>query len=33
MPRLAERVHAAVTALGVPKYWLAAHDIGACVAF
>ena len=30
---LAARVHAAVTALGVPKYWLVAHDIGACVAF
>ena len=30
---LAARVHAATTALGVPKYWLAGHDIGACVAF
>ncbi|MFK0170528.1 alpha/beta fold hydrolase [Streptomyces sp. NPDC090306] len=29
----AAHVHAAVTALGVPKYWLAAHDIGAWVAF
>jgi pimeloyl-ACP methyl ester carboxylesterase len=32
-PTLASHVHAAVTALGVPKYWLAAHDIGAWVAF
>ena len=30
---LASRVQAALTALDVPKYWLAAHDIGACVAF
>ncbi|WP_409466140.1 alpha/beta fold hydrolase [Amycolatopsis sp. GA6-003] len=30
---VASRVQAAVTALGVPKYWLAAHDIGAWVAF
>ncbi|WP_405949406.1 alpha/beta hydrolase [Streptomyces prunicolor] len=30
---LAARVQAALTALDVPKYWLAAHDIGACVAF
>jgi pimeloyl-ACP methyl ester carboxylesterase len=30
---LASRVQAALTALGVPKYWLVAHDIGACVAF
>ncbi|MEV6762653.1 alpha/beta hydrolase [Streptomyces sp. NPDC051105] len=30
---LASRVQAALTALNVPKYWLAAHDIGACVAF
>ncbi|MBB1158991.1 MULTISPECIES: alpha/beta fold hydrolase [Amycolatopsis] len=30
---VASRVHAAVTALDVPKYWLAAHDIGAWVAF
>jgi pimeloyl-ACP methyl ester carboxylesterase len=30
---LASRVQAALTALNVPKYWLVAHDIGACVAF
>lgn len=30
---VASRVQAAVTALGVPKYWLVAHDIGAWVAF
>jgi pimeloyl-ACP methyl ester carboxylesterase len=30
---VAARVHAAVRALGVPSYWLAAHDIGAWVAF
>ncbi|MFF1820356.1 alpha/beta fold hydrolase [Kribbella sp. NPDC058245] len=30
---LAERVQTALTALDVPKYWLVAHDIGACVAF
>ncbi|MFI7382219.1 alpha/beta fold hydrolase [Streptomyces sp. NPDC049813] len=30
---VAARVHAAVTALGVPSYWLAAHDVGAWVAF
>ncbi|MET9493716.1 alpha/beta hydrolase [Streptomyces sp. NPDC006552] len=30
---VAEQVHAAVRALGVPAYWLAAHDIGAWVAF
>ena len=30
---VASRVQAAVTALNVPKYWLVAHDIGACVAF
>ena len=30
---LASRVQAALAALNVPKYWLAAHDIGACVAF
>ncbi|MFJ2157044.1 alpha/beta fold hydrolase [Streptomyces sp. NPDC087856] len=29
----AAHVHAAVKALGVPTYWLAAHDIGAWVAF
>ncbi|MGW3287634.1 alpha/beta fold hydrolase [Streptomyces sp. NPDC001002] len=30
---LASRVQTALTALDVEKYWLAAHDIGACVAF
>ncbi|MFJ2609965.1 alpha/beta fold hydrolase [Streptomyces sp. NPDC087425] len=30
---LAAHVQAAVTALGVPKYWLVGHDIGAWVAF
>lgn len=30
---VASHVQAAVTALGVRKYWLAAHDIGAWVAF
>lgn len=30
---VAAHVHAAVKALGVPAYWLAAHDIGAWVAF
>lgn len=30
---VATHVHAAVQALGVPTYWLAAHDIGAWVAF
>ncbi|MFD7921689.1 alpha/beta fold hydrolase [Streptomyces sp. NPDC059740] len=30
---VAAHVHAAVTALGVPAYWLVAHDIGAWVAF
>lgn len=30
---VASRVQAAVTALGVPGYWLVAHDIGAWVAF
>ncbi|MER6222724.1 alpha/beta hydrolase [Streptomyces sp900105755] len=30
---VAARVHAAVKALGVSAYWLAAHDIGAWVAF
>jgi pimeloyl-ACP methyl ester carboxylesterase len=30
---LASHVQAALTALNVPKYWLVAHDIGACVAF
>ncbi|WP_093854098.1 alpha/beta fold hydrolase [Streptomyces evansiae] len=30
---VAAHVHAAVQALGVPSYWLAAHDIGAWVAF
>ncbi|MGW7534053.1 alpha/beta fold hydrolase [Amycolatopsis sp. NPDC054798] len=30
---VASRVQAAVSALDVPKYWLAAHDIGAWVAF
>ena len=30
---LASRVQAALDALDVPKYWLVAHDIGACVAF
>ncbi|WP_372660871.1 alpha/beta fold hydrolase [Amycolatopsis kentuckyensis] len=30
---VASRVQAAVTALDVPKYWLAAHDVGAWVAF
>jgi pimeloyl-ACP methyl ester carboxylesterase len=30
---VAAHVHAAVNALGVPAYWLAAHDIGAWVAF
>jgi pimeloyl-ACP methyl ester carboxylesterase len=30
---VASRVHAAVTALDVPDYWLVAHDIGAWVAF
>ncbi|SDO69933.1 alpha/beta fold hydrolase [Actinacidiphila guanduensis] len=30
---VADHVHAAVQALGVPAYWLAAHDIGAWVAF
>jgi pimeloyl-ACP methyl ester carboxylesterase len=30
---VASRVQAALTTLNVPKYWLAAHDIGACVAF
>jgi pimeloyl-ACP methyl ester carboxylesterase len=30
---VAAHVHAAVTALGAPTYWLAAHDIGAWVAF
>jgi pimeloyl-ACP methyl ester carboxylesterase len=30
---VASRIQAAVTALNVPKYWLAAHDIGAWVAF
>ncbi|MFJ3667020.1 alpha/beta fold hydrolase [Streptomyces sp. NPDC090106] len=30
---VAAHVHAAVEALGVPAYWLAAHDIGAWVAF
>ncbi|MBZ6087998.1 alpha/beta fold hydrolase [Streptomyces olivaceus] len=30
---VAAYVHAAVRALGVPSYWLAAHDIGAWVAF
>ncbi|MER7193834.1 alpha/beta hydrolase [Streptomyces flaveolus] len=29
---VAAHVHATVTALGVPAYWLAAHDIGAWVA-
>jgi pimeloyl-ACP methyl ester carboxylesterase len=32
-PRTAESLQAALTALNVPKYWLVAHDIGACVAF
>ncbi|MBO1332781.1 alpha/beta fold hydrolase [Streptomyces sp. VRA16 Mangrove soil] len=30
---VAAHVHAAATALGAPTYWLAAHDIGAWVAF
>jgi pimeloyl-ACP methyl ester carboxylesterase len=30
---VAAHVHAAVKALGVPAYWLVAHDIGAWVAF
>jgi pimeloyl-ACP methyl ester carboxylesterase len=30
---LASRVQAALDGLDVPKYWLVAHDIGACVAF
>jgi pimeloyl-ACP methyl ester carboxylesterase len=30
---IASRVQAAVSALNVPKYWLAAHDVGAWVAF
>ncbi|MFJ4329707.1 MULTISPECIES: alpha/beta fold hydrolase [unclassified Streptomyces] len=30
---VAEHVHAAVRGLGVPAYWLVAHDIGAWVAF
>ena len=30
---VASHVHAAVTVLGVRRYWLAAHDIGAWVAF
>jgi pimeloyl-ACP methyl ester carboxylesterase len=30
---VASRVHAAVAALDVPKYWLVAHDVGAWVAF
>jgi len=30
---VAAHIHAAVRALGVPEYWLAAHDIGAWVAF
>ncbi|CAL9514285.1 alpha/beta fold hydrolase [Streptomyces sp. enrichment culture] len=30
---VAEHVHAGVRALGVPAYWLVAHDIGAWVAF
>ncbi|MCG3756633.1 alpha/beta hydrolase [Amycolatopsis sp. Poz14] len=30
---VAAQVQAAVTALDVPKYWLAAHDVGAWVAF
>ncbi|MHB9757245.1 alpha/beta fold hydrolase [Streptomyces sp. BYX5S] len=30
---VAAHVHAAVEALGVPSYWLVAHDIGAWVAF
>ncbi|MFI0242604.1 alpha/beta fold hydrolase [Streptomyces sp. NPDC016845] len=30
---VAAHVHAAVEALGVPAYWLAAHDVGAWVAF
>jgi pimeloyl-ACP methyl ester carboxylesterase len=30
---VASRVQAALTTLNVPKYWLVAHDIGACVAF
>ncbi|MEU6676525.1 alpha/beta hydrolase [Streptomyces sp. NPDC046925] len=30
---VAAHVHAAAQALGVPQYWLAAHDIGAWVAF
>ncbi|MGP2438136.1 alpha/beta fold hydrolase [Streptomyces sp. JW3] len=30
---VAAHVHAAVEALGVPAYWLVAHDIGAWVAF
>ncbi|BCL26333.1 alpha/beta fold hydrolase [Streptomyces aurantiacus] len=30
---VAAKVHAAVNALGVPTYWLVAHDIGAWVAF
>ena len=30
---LASRAQTALTALDVSKYWLAAHDIGACVAF
>ncbi|MFE3171722.1 alpha/beta fold hydrolase [Amycolatopsis sp. NPDC059090] len=30
---VASRIQAALTALDVPKYWLAAHDIGAWVAF
>nr|BFD87797.1 alpha/beta hydrolase [Streptomyces sp. Xyl84] len=30
---VAAHVHAAVEALGLPAYWLAAHDIGAWVAF
>ncbi|MGW5656891.1 alpha/beta fold hydrolase [Streptomyces humi] len=30
---VAAHVHAAVKALGVPTYWLVAHDIGAWVAF
>ncbi|WP_370939408.1 alpha/beta fold hydrolase [Amycolatopsis sp. cg13] len=30
---VASRIQAALTALEVPKYWLAAHDVGAWVAF
>jgi pimeloyl-ACP methyl ester carboxylesterase len=30
---VAAHVHATVNALGAPRYWLAAHDIGAWVAF